>query len=97
VNKLHNFVVARKNILIILSSVRNHAGGAILVALLGISEISAALFPKRVQRTIAEQTVEIFPIVGCVAGKIFAFGVAEELVVTLASRFLHKALSISPD
>ena len=57
---------------------RKKAARAYFGALLGIPEIAAAFISERVQRAVAEQTVEIFRLRCFVAGEILAFQILKE-------------------
>ena len=71
---IHDFTV-------VLSSVRNQAGRAILNTLFGVRKITAASVTQCIQWAIAKQTAKIFSIGTLVAGKILAGAVLEEIVV----------------
>ena len=58
--------------------VRNHAARAVLDAARRVPEIAAAVTSQRVQRTVAEQTVEAFGVLRFVAREIFALGVLKK-------------------
>jgi hypothetical protein len=59
----------------------NQAVGAVFDALLRVSEIPPAAFPKGIQRAVTEQAIKLFRIRPCVAGKKFTFPVAEKFVM----------------
>ena len=61
------------------------AVGAVLYAVLGIAEITAAVFPKHIKRAVAKQAVEAAGIGNLVAGKKFAVCILEKAVVIFHS------------
>jgi hypothetical protein len=40
-----------------------------------VSKTTAATFAKRIERTVAKQAIEVFGLIGGMAGKIFSFAV----------------------
>lgn len=71
---------------------RQLAVGAVLYSILRIVKIPAALISKSIQRTVTEQTVEIFRICPFMAWKIFAFSVAEKRIVLVFPIFFAHIL-----
>lgn len=53
------------------------AGGAVLDAFFIVDEVSSASLAQRIERAVAEKTVEVFPVCTCMAGKEFALFVAK--------------------
>lgn len=78
---------------------RKEAVRAVLDAALVIAEIPAAARPQRVERTPAEEAVEILRIRARVAGKEFTFPVREILIVfcgrSLVAVFSHGGFPLS--
>ena len=67
--------------------VRNHAARAVLDAARRVPEIAAAVTSQRVQRTVAEQTVEAFGVLRFVAREVFACGVLKKGIVLILPVF----------
>lgn len=76
----HRFFDTSAYIFVRILSVRDQTSAAVLYALCGIAEISSAITAKRIERTIAEKTVEITAVCDIVTRKKFAFPVAEKSV-----------------
>ena len=62
----------RADVLIIFRQMRKQAVRAVLDTVVQNPEITAAFRAQRVQRTVAEQTVEILRVRACMTGKVFA-------------------------
>ena len=78
------------DISVIFPSVGNQAARAVLDPVFCITEIPAAFLSQRVQRTVAEQAVEVLRIRALMTGKIFTFFMAEKRVLfAFPKRFLH--------
>ena len=75
-----------------------HAAGAILAAVFRIGEGAAALFPQGIQRTVAEQAVELLRLLRFVAGEKLTFFILEKgVVLALPIRlFAHAKGSFPP-
>ena len=67
--------------IVIFPSVGDHAVGAILDALFGISEIATTIASQGIQGAIAKQAAEVFPVFALMAGKIFAGTVLEKIII----------------
>ena len=59
---------------------------AVLDPIFQHSEITAALYAQSVQRTVAEQTVEILWVCPCVTGEELTSGVLKKSVMTMVLR-----------
>ena len=70
--------VFSRNPPIVLRQVRNQAAGTVLYSFFRIAEVSPAVRPQHVERTIAEKTVKPCRIRDPVAGKIFTFRILEK-------------------
>ena len=89
---------ARDDPAVILAAVRHEAAGAVLDAALCKAAIAAALFAQRVQRTVAEQAVEIFGVSALVAREKFALPILKKgvvLALPIFRHFLHLTRSFS--
>ena len=74
-DQLHNFLKACHDLVIIFLLVRELTVCAVLDAGLGVAEIAAALPSQRIERTVAEQTVEVLLVRARMAGEILTFPV----------------------
>ena len=72
---------------VILRDMRETAGRAVLDAARRVPEIAAAVTSQRVQRTVAEQTVEAFGVLRFVTREIFACGILEKGIVFILPMF----------
>jgi hypothetical protein len=61
--------------------VRESAGFTALHSLLGIGEISSAVFAQGIEGAIAEKAVELRLLNPCMAGEIFTFPVLKKLIM----------------
>lgn len=87
---LRKLSVFSGDISVIFPSVGNQAARAVLDSVFCITEIPAAFLSQRVQRTVAEQAVEVLRIRALMTGKIFTFFMAEKRVLfTFPKWFLH--------
>ena len=87
---LRKLSVFSGDISVIFPSVGNLAARAVLDPVFCIAEIPAAFLSQRVQRTVAEQAVEVLRIRALMTGKIFTFFMTEKRVLfTFPKRFLH--------
>ena len=75
---LRKLSVFSGDISVIFPSVGNQAARAVLDPVFCITEIPAAFLSQRVQRTVAEQAVEVLRIRALMTGKIFTFFMAEK-------------------
>ena len=90
VGKLHQLddvPVALQHRAVVLPLVREGASRAVLEAVLQIAELPAAALPQRVERTIAEKTVEALPVRPRVAGEMLALSVLREGVMLVLPVF----------
>ena len=71
----HDLLIAGDHRIEIPGPVRKGAVGADLIALFVIPAVSAAFFPERIKRAIAEQAVELRLVYPLMARKILAFAV----------------------
>ena len=78
----------RNHIIIATGAVGNQTARAVLYSLICIGTISPAFIPKGIQRTIAEQTVEIAAVQNLMTGKIFTVSVLKK-----ATGMFHKFTS----
>ena len=80
--QIHDFPVSPGDIFIMIALMGREAAGAILDAVFGVFEVPLALPAQGIQRTIAEQAVEILGMLSFMAGKVFAFCILEEGIVS---------------
>ncbi len=78
---LHDLIVFACDVPKIVPLVGKAAFAAVFYALFCIAEISAALVAQGIQRTVAEQAVEIFRVICLMAGEVFAVLMAEKCVL----------------
>lgn len=76
-HSLHNFAISVDNLPIVLSPVGVEAAGTVLAAIRTDHKVSPAPGPQQIERTPAEQTVEILRVRPRMAGKVFTFPVGE--------------------
>jgi hypothetical protein len=79
-------------LIVISRSVGLQTPGAILDPLVRITEASSAPIPQRIQRTVAEQTVEVIGVFGGVAREVLALLIAEKRIVfifPIGEQFSH--------
>ena len=79
----------RSNFRIVVSHMRKDAIRAVFKAALRIDEVAAATIPQRIERTIAEQTVEIFRLVRLVTGEKFALFMLEKCIFLISEIVIH--------
>lgn len=96
---LHQFgqlPVLSGNVAVISSFVRQKAVGAVFDSAFCITEIPAAVFPQRIQGTIAKKTVKVLRISSFVAREIFTIFMAEiRIFFSLPIRLFHKISYLS--
>ena len=77
----HNIHHSCVNCVVIFSSVRTQASGAIFYTVAGILVAASTVFSQTVKRTIAEQAAEGFRVCTGMAGKIFTFTMLEKIII----------------
>ena len=70
------------DLIVIPTAMGSQTAGAVFDAILKIYEAPPAFVPQRIQRTIAEQTAECLRVRTLMTGKILAFPVLEEIIMT---------------
>jgi hypothetical protein len=74
---------------------RNRTCGTVFDAAFCISEPAAAAFSQHVQRTIAEEAVELVGVNALVTRKVFAFCISEKMFVTHIFQYYNKSYDLS--
>ena len=80
-HQLRQLAIFPGYVTVVLCFVRQLTVRAVFNSLLGHSEIPATFISQCIQRTVAEQTVEVLRICACMARKIFTFLIAEKSIV----------------
>ena len=88
-----DFAVLAHDVGVVVFLVGNHAVAAILDSIFGVFKITAAFVFQCVQRTVAEQTVEVVRILRFVTGEKFAVFVIDEGEVLSFPVFSHSSTS----
>ena len=88
-----DFAILAHDVGVVFSLVRNLTVAAVLDTLFGVLEITAAFVLQCVQRTVAEQTVEVVRILRFVTGEKFAVFVIDEGEVLSFPVFSHSSTS----
>ena len=89
---LYYILVPFKNLRIVVSHMRKDAIRAVFKAALRIDEVAAAAIPQHIERTIAEQTVEIFRLVRLVTGEKFALFMLVKCIFLISEIVIHDFL-----
>ena len=85
-----NFIKFVHDILVIFFLVGHQTVRTVLDAIFCVFEIAAAVFTQSIQRTVAEQAVEVFLVLSLVAREKLALPVLEKFIV-FGFQFLHNA------